>query len=60
MSVSASGKPKRLIVGNWTGGMMPNRLFTRISMNIVNSSGTNRRKSLLPRMSRPRPLRTIP
>ena len=54
----AIGKPIRDIVGYWITGMTPNRLFTRISMNIANSSGTNRKNSLLPKMSRAMLLRT--
>jgi len=56
----AIGMPMRLIVGYWNGGMTPNRLLTRISTNSEKSSGTNRRKSLLPMMSRAMPLRTNP
>jgi len=50
----------RPIVGNWKGGITPKRLLTRISTNIENSSGTKRRKSLLPMMSRATPLRMNP
>src|SRR5665647_2979609 len=58
--VRAIGKPMRLIVGYWIGGITPKRLLTRISTNIEKSSGTKRRKSLLPMMSRATPLRMNP
>src|SRR5665647_2419761 len=60
MTVRAIGKPIRLMVGNWTGGITPKRLLTRIRTNIEKSSGTKRRKSLLPMMSRATPLRMNP